>query len=66
MPENQKKIERLQIDITSAELKAIGDFQLEASCPSRAAAVRELIRRGLAHRTSSKQGGEPKPPPQSN
>ena len=40
--------ERLQIMLTPEELAAVDDFQFEQRMPSRAAAVRELFRRGLA------------------
>ena len=39
--------ERLQIMLELQELKALDDFRFNARMPSRAAAVRELIRRGL-------------------
>ena len=40
--------ERLQIMLTSEELVALDDWRFEQRMPSRAAAVRELLRRGLA------------------
>ena len=40
--------ERLQIMLDQAELKALDDFRYKNRMPSRAAAVRELLRRGLA------------------
>lgn len=40
--------ERLQIMLDEAELKALDDFRYANRMPSRAAAVRELLRRGLA------------------
>jgi len=40
--------ERLQIMLTPAELKAVDNFRFEHRMPSRAAAVRELLRYGLA------------------
>lgn len=40
--------ERLQIMLSPHELKALEDFRFENRMPSRAAAVRELLRRGLA------------------
>jgi len=40
--------ERLQIMLTGEELKALDDWRFERRMPSRAAAVRELLRRGLA------------------
>jgi hypothetical protein len=40
--------ERLQIMLTTEELGAVEDWRFEKRMPSRAAAVRELLRRGLA------------------
>lgn len=40
--------ERLQIMLTDEELKAVDDFRFRARMPSRASAVRELLKRGLA------------------
>jgi hypothetical protein len=40
--------ERLQIMLAPDELKALDDFRFEHRMPSRAAAVRELFRLGLA------------------
>ena len=40
--------ERLQIMLTGEELAALDDWRFEQRMPSRAAAVRELLRRGLA------------------
>lgn len=39
--------ERLQIMLEVAELRAVDDFRFTNRLPSRAAAVRELLRRGL-------------------
>jgi len=39
--------ERLQIMLTEEELKALDDWRFAQRMPSRAAAVRELLRRGL-------------------
>jgi hypothetical protein len=39
--------ERLQIMLTSEELEALENWRFEQRMPSRAAAVRELLRRGL-------------------
>src|ERR1700742_3906914 len=39
--------ERLQIMLDDGELKALDDFRYQNRMPSRAAAVRELLRRGL-------------------
>jgi hypothetical protein len=40
--------ERLQIMLAPAELEVIDDFRFKWRMPSRAATVRELLRRGLA------------------
>lgn len=40
--------ERLQIMLTAEELRALDDWRFTQRMPSRAAAVRELLRRGLA------------------
>lgn len=39
--------ERLQIMLTGDELSAVDDWRFERRMPSRAAAVRELLKRGL-------------------
>jgi hypothetical protein len=43
-----KRAERLQIMLTPDELAALDDWRFARRMPSRAAAVRELLRRGLA------------------
>jgi hypothetical protein len=40
--------ERLQIMLTDDELRAVDDWRFKTRMPSRAAAVRELLKRGLA------------------
>jgi hypothetical protein len=40
--------ERLQIMLSREELQALENWRFEKRMPSRAAAVRELLRRGLA------------------
>lgn len=40
--------QRLQIMLTEEELRAIDDWRFDRRMPTRAAAVRELLRRGLA------------------
>jgi hypothetical protein len=40
--------ERLQIMLTAEELTALDDWRFQNRMPSRAAAVRELLKRGLA------------------
>ena len=48
MKENRIRDERLQIMLSPEELVAVDDFRFKKRMPSRAAAVRELLRRGLA------------------
>ena len=45
---DQNRGERLQIMLTEDELSALDDWRFTQRMPSRAAAVRELLRRGLA------------------
>ncbi len=40
--------ERLQIMLTKEELEALDNWRFERRMPSRAAAIRELLKRGLA------------------
>jgi hypothetical protein len=46
--DNRARGERLQIMLTPEELAAVDDFRFARRMPSRAAAVRELFRLGLA------------------
>ena len=43
-----ERTERIQVPLSTDELAAIDDFRFENRMSNRAAAVRELIRRGLA------------------
>lgn len=45
---NLTRGERLQIMLTPEELKAVDSWRFSRRMPSRAAAVRELLKRGLA------------------
>ena len=49
MPDSQnlKRTEKLQLMLDEEELKAIDDWRFENRMPTRAAAIRELLRRGL-------------------
>ena len=47
-PPDNSRDERLQIMLSADELVVLDDFRFKARMPSRAAAVRELLRRGLA------------------
>lgn len=42
------RAERLQIMLTEDELRSLDDWRFARRMPSRAAAVRELLKRGLA------------------
>ncbi|WP_136634516.1 hypothetical protein [Pseudooceanicola onchidii] len=46
--EASKRLERLQIMLTDHELEAVDNWRFKLRMPSRSAAVRELLRRGLA------------------
>jgi hypothetical protein len=48
--------ERLQIMLTPEELSLIDDFRFEHRMPTRAAAVRELLKLGLAARPTQGDG----------
>lgn len=45
---NDKRIDRLQVMLDAAELEALDSWRFAKRMPSRSAAVRELLRRGLA------------------
>ena len=42
------RVERLQIMLTEGEVAALDDWRFSRRMPSRAAAVRELLKRGLS------------------
>jgi hypothetical protein len=46
----QKRTERIQLMLDDDELTAIDDWRFEHRLPSRAAAIRELIKRGFLNR----------------
>jgi metal-responsive CopG/Arc/MetJ family transcriptional regulator len=48
MRRDEKRVERLQVMLAANELKALDDWRFSHRMPSRASAVRELLRRGLA------------------
>ena len=50
MSDDEKSLrgERLQVMLTAEELRALDDFRFKRRMPSRAAAIREVLRRGLA------------------
>jgi hypothetical protein len=45
---SRERAERLQIMLSGEELVALDDFRFKKRMPSRASAVRELLKRGLA------------------
>ena len=45
---DRKRAERLQVMLTDDELRVLDDWRFRARMPSRAAAIRELLKRGLA------------------
>lgn len=47
MSHEKKRTERLQVLLDDDELKALDDWRFQMRMPSRAAAIRELLRRGL-------------------
>ena len=48
MPTDLERPERLQIMLNAEELAAVDNFRFQKRMPSRAAAVRELMKRGLS------------------
>ena len=48
MSDDRGRGERLQIMLSPDELTVLDDFRFKARMPSRAAAVRELLKRGLS------------------
>jgi len=48
-PLEPKRTERLQLILSTDELAAIDEFRFANRLPTRAAAIRELLRRGLKY-----------------
>jgi hypothetical protein len=48
MANGEMRGERLQIMLSGDELRVLDDFRFRKRMPSRAAAIRELLKRGLA------------------
>ena len=48
MKKSDARDERLQVMLTPEELVLLDDFRFKARMPSRASAIRELLKRGLA------------------
>ena len=44
----EKRLTRLHVMLSTDELKALDNFRFETRMPTRAAAIREILRRGLA------------------
>jgi hypothetical protein len=57
---DRDRTERLQVVLRADELAAIDEFRFQARMPSRAAAVRELLRRGLIATGDLKPGPKPR------
>jgi len=59
MPEQRpsRRTEKLQLMLSDEELRAIDDWRFDNRIPTRAAAIRELLRRGLLSRDTG--GPEP-------
>ena len=55
---NLTRGERLQIMLSPEELAVVDDFRFKQRMPSRAAAVRELFKRGLAVATQPASAGQ--------
>ena len=55
-----KRTEKIQFMLNDEEIKAIDDWRFEHRLPSRAAAIRELLSRGLQG-TEFREPGEDKP-----
>lgn len=53
------RLQRLQVMLTDAELEEIDNWRFENRMPTRAAAVRELLRRGLTAGNVGLVSGEP-------
>ncbi len=58
--EGGKRTEKIQLMLNEKEIKAIDDWRFEHRLPSRAAAIRELISRGL-HTDQFSEPNEGKP-----
>ena len=48
MSDSKSRGERLQVMLTTEELVVLDDFRFKQRMPSRGAAIRELLKRGLA------------------
>lgn len=54
---NELRAERLQVMLSPEELTAVDDFRFKHRMPTRAAAVRELLKIGLAGYVTNAEAG---------
>ena len=52
--QNRERTERLQLSLNAEEVAAIEEFRFRERMPTRAAAVRELLKRGLLARVDDR------------
>ena len=57
MSDGRQRGERLQIMLSDDELAALDDFRFRNRMPSRASAIREILRRGLGVAGTSAKAG---------
>jgi len=62
-PTKRKRTERVQLMLSADELSAINEFRFRARMPNLAAAVRELIKRGMVSVKKRRQKNESSPVP---
>jgi len=53
-----KRTEKVQVMLDDGELRAIDDWRFENRIPTRAAAIRELLRRGLLNKQTESPRGD--------
>jgi hypothetical protein len=56
-----RRTERVQVILAADELAAIEEFRFQARMPSRSAAVRELLRRGMARASRAGRARQQQP-----
>ena len=54
----QKRLTRLQVMLSEDELTALDNFRFEKRMPSRAAAIREILRAGAKANRAKGNGGQ--------
>jgi metal-responsive CopG/Arc/MetJ family transcriptional regulator len=59
-PVKRTRTERLQVVLSADEIAAVDEFRFHTRKPSRAAAVRELLRRGLENEDQLSEPARPK------